>query len=204
MEGLNPKTGEVILTKHYRLQNHASEGGLGGLISLVGVKYTTARDVAEKTVNMIFKHLGSNPPKHTSRETPLDGGEIEKFDDFLAGALKNSGNGPHKDVIRHLVYNYGSKYLRVLEYGYDSSDSTKLVPGSHEVVFAEVLHAVREEMAQKLSDVIFRRTDLGSGGHPGKAALDATAKTMAQDLGWTDARVRKEVKEVEAAYLPVG
>jgi glycerol-3-phosphate dehydrogenase len=36
---------------------------------------------------------------------------------------------------------------------------------------AEIILAVRGEMAQNLSDVVFRRTDLGSGNRPDPRGL---------------------------------
>ena len=47
-----------------------------------------------------------------------------------------------------------------------------------------IVAAVREEMAQTLSDVIFRRTDLGTGGHPGQTELSECAQLVAEELGW--------------------
>ena len=56
--------------------------------------------------------------------------------------------------------------------------------GSSRTLRAEVLHSVRTEMAQTLSHCVFRRTDLGTSGHPGEASLRACAHLMASELGW--------------------
>lgn len=50
---------------------------------------------------------------------------------------------------------------------------------------AATVYAMREEMAQSLEDVIFRRTDLGSAGPPSAEDLRVCAATMGQQLGWT-------------------
>jgi glycerol-3-phosphate dehydrogenase len=47
-----------------------------------------------------------------------------------------------------------------------------------------------------LGDVIFRRTDLAGGRHPGEAALQACADLMATELGWTASRRERELAEV--------
>ncbi|MDY7003978.1 MAG: hypothetical protein SWX82_08460 [Cyanobacteriota bacterium] len=49
LTNINPKTYEPILARHYQIFDR-SQTGLLGLISIVGVKYTTARDVAS-TIN---------------------------------------------------------------------------------------------------------------------------------------------------------
>jgi glycerol-3-phosphate dehydrogenase len=67
---------------------------------------------------------------------------------------------------------------------------------------AEVLYAVKEEMAVKLSDVIRRRTELGSAGHPGNAALQKVADIMAGELGWDTRRKASEIAETNGLYEP--
>jgi glycerol-3-phosphate dehydrogenase len=62
---------------------------------------------------------------------------------------------------------------------------------------AEVTYAVREEMAVRLADVILRRTELGSGSHPGQAAIAAAARGMQQLLGWSDLQREEEIADTE-------
>ncbi len=98
-----------------------------------------------------------------------------------------------------LVHNYGSEYHRVLNYL--KEDSTWGEPLSNsKVIRAEVIHAVREEMAQKLGDVVLRRTDLGTGAYPGAPALNTCAELMASELGWNKRRTEKELDEVKCSF----
>jgi glycerol-3-phosphate dehydrogenase len=55
-------------------------------------------------------------------------------------------------------------------------------------------------MALKLSDVIFRRTDLGTAGYPGDDALTRCAEIMGKELGWNRQRIGKELQEVQAEF----
>jgi glycerol-3-phosphate dehydrogenase len=55
-------------------------------------------------------------------------------------------------------------------------------------------------MAQKLSDVIFRRTELGTAGYPGDACLRTCAEIMAGELGWQKKRMFQELDEVHQAF----
>jgi glycerol-3-phosphate dehydrogenase len=102
-------------------------------------------------------------------------------------------------VMRALVHNHGSAYREVLRY-FDADPRWGEPLGASTVLKAEVVHAVREEMAQKLADVVFRRTDLGTGGYPGEAALMQCAELMALELGWTESRLRQELAEVNAVF----
>jgi glycerol-3-phosphate dehydrogenase len=61
---------------------------------------------------------------------------------------------------------------------------------------AEVRYAVREEMAQRLSDVVFRRTELGTAGIPGDEVLSECAAVMQGEFGWSSARVAQECQLV--------
>jgi glycerol-3-phosphate dehydrogenase len=99
-----------------------------------------------------------------------------------------------------LIHNYGSEYPGVLKY-IDGNPELSHRLGKSTVLKAEVVHAVREEMAEKIGDVVFRRTDLGTGGHPGEEALQACARLMASELGWDGNRVREEIIEVRNEFL---
>jgi glycerol-3-phosphate dehydrogenase len=63
-----------------------------------------------------------------------------------------------------------------------------------------VLYAVRHEMAQKLSDVVFRRTWLGGGVYPGETHLRECVAVMCRELGWDGVRARIEVEEVNTLF----
>ena len=202
MKGIHPRTGEVQLVRHYKIHDHALQDGIEGLITVVGVKYTTARDVARRTVDLIAGRIGQKTAPSRTATTPLYGGEIDRFDDFLKGNLIRKPRGHDEKVMAHLSRNYGSALGDILGYEKDGGEPLGRIPGSDEVLRAEVLHGVREEMALNLADVVFRRTDLGSAGHPGGEALVETASLMARELGWNDAKREAEIAAVNRMYIP--
>jgi glycerol-3-phosphate dehydrogenase len=61
---------------------------------------------------------------------------------------------------------------------------------------AQVVWAVRNEMALHLTDVVFRRTDLASAGDPGRSAISEAAQIMGAEMGWTSRRVDVECEQV--------
>ena len=187
------KTGEAQLSKHYQLYDH-SQAGLRGLFSVAGVKYTTARDVAQKVVERIFQSWGKQPPPSISAKQPLYGGKIERFEAYLQQAIAQSPCGLNEPEMRRLVYSYGSAYRDVLKY---------LPRGDRlqQVLKAETIYAVREEMAQKLSDVVFRRTELGTAGYPGDRVLSICAQTMGAELGWSLTKIAQEQQQVQYTYF---
>ena len=78
-----------------------------------------------------------------------------------------------------------------------TSGEAEVLSGS-ETLVAEVTHAARENMAVRLDDVVLRRTNLGSGSHPGAAAVEQAANRMQELLGWSEQRRREEVAATES------
>ncbi len=188
--GLLPQSGiaddgEPTLAKRYCIQDHARHG-CSGLLSVTGVKYTTSRDVAQKTVDYLMKSLGQVPVPSRSATTPLVGGGVDNVERLVEEAFSQSRLP--QDTVRGLVYNYGSEYKEVFGNGV-GSDLTQ-------VLTAQVRYAVQAEMAQTLKDVIFRRTDLGSAGCPDGATIRLCAEVMAQELGWSHGRTEAEIQEL--------
>ncbi len=192
-------TAEVKLGRRHRIIDHEREHGVAGLITIVGVRFTTSRYVARKTVDRIFRRMGHRPPASQTDSVPLIGGDIENFSEFSEREMKAAPNGLDTDVVAHLLKTYGSRYRDLLQsYGGEPGLLERLDGSS--VIKAEVVQAVRGELALKLSDVVFRRTDLGTAGHPGGRALRECAALMAGELAWDERRLEDELSAVEEVY----
>ena len=201
MDRPDPKSGEVVLTKHYRLIDHTKADSIDGMISVVGVKYTTARDVSHKAVRLAVRKLDRPFRNYDVESERLIGGEIPRFREFLKAVHDELGPKLPAPVIEQLVRNYGSEYRRVLALGRENPDWILPFPGTS-VLPAEVVHAVREEMAQRLIDVVWRRTELGSAGAPPEEVLTRAAQRMAEELGWSPERMQAEIEQTKARYRP--
>lgn len=71
--GLVPGTGGARgLATRPLLIDHEAEDGVAGLVSVLGVKYTTARGVAERAVDLVFRRLGRTPPPCRTAVTELE------------------------------------------------------------------------------------------------------------------------------------
>jgi glycerol-3-phosphate dehydrogenase len=185
--------------KRSRVVDHSQSHGVDGLITQIGVRLTTARGVAERVVDLAYRKLGRPVPHCTSAERPIHGGATGPFEAFVAGLAGGELRDQPQAVVRSLAHNYGSEVGRVLAHCRAHPRGWEPLGGSH-VLGGEVLHAVREEMAVRLVDVVFRRTDLGTGEDPGPEALRATAELMGEALGWSEDRIADELAEVTAVY----
>jgi glycerol-3-phosphate dehydrogenase len=185
--------------KRSRLIDHSRAHHIDGIVTLIGVRFTVARGMAEKAIDMVFKKLGKKKPKSKTSYTAIYGGQIEHFDEFLRKSIETDQGALDAEVLYPLIHNYGSRYCDVLRY-IDEEPAWRRTLGSSKVLGAEVTHAIRDEMAQKLVDVVFRRTDLGTAGHPGEDAVMNCANLMASEMNWNKSRTEKEISEVMAKF----
>jgi glycerol-3-phosphate dehydrogenase len=201
-QGLLPmdgtKAGEVQLSKHSIVRDHRTEGA-PGLITVVGVRYTTARQTAEEAVDSAGAVLGRALPPSRSAVTPLAGGDTGDLGRFLAGARTASRTLTPASLDR-LARSYGAEYTRVVALVEADSTLARALSSSCAVTAAEVVYAAREEMAVRLSDALLRRTEAGSAAHPGAEAVQHAAAVMARECGWSEARRMDEAAAVDARY----
>jgi hypothetical protein len=52
-----------------------------------------------------------------------------------------------------------------------------------------------------MGDIVFRRTELGTDGHPGAAALDELQALLSHELGWSAQRAADERALVEREFV---
>jgi glycerol-3-phosphate dehydrogenase len=194
------KSNSMSFGKRSLLIDHRQEHGLDGLISLIGVRATTARGMAEKAVNVAFKKLGKACPPSRTDKLPIFGGDYADFQD-LRQDLRQSHPSlrPSDTQAYNLLCHYGAQVHGVLEYA--SKDPELLSPIAHTEAFrVEIVHAVKAEMAIHLDDLVFRRLDLGTGKIPSDAALNECAKIMGSVLVWNADEIDNEIARVKSLF----
>lgn len=187
--------GAVRLLNRARITDHRRQG-VSGLLSVEGVTFTNARSVAEAVINQAFGLWGKQPPRSISARTPLDGGQIEDFDGYLKGELAAHRGRLDDSQLRGLVYRYGSAYHKVLDY----LDTNQPIINSYNLLRAQIRYSIYKEMAVRLSDVVFRRTELGSVEQPDPAVLQFCVSVMSEELRWSNSRAAEEIREVEEVF----
>lgn len=157
------------------------------LVTITGGKLTTYREMAEDAIDAIGRALNITTgrfSRHRCRTKRL--------------ALHGSTRRPRqtmKPLDAHLWNRYGSSAHMILEMiEADKFLGEFLVPGLP-YVRAEVIHAVRDEMACTVDDVLVRRTRTLLFDRKGSrdAALE-TARLMGPLLDWDESRISQEVK----------
>ncbi|HVW68171.1 MAG TPA: glycerol-3-phosphate dehydrogenase/oxidase [Steroidobacteraceae bacterium] len=189
--------GRLSFGKQSRLVDHRRENGLEGLLSLISVRYTVARADAVAALDRASEQLGKRQTGAESADRPLPGGEIEDFAGFLEQLRAKWPEWLPQSAREGLAQNYGTHALGILQLAEREPALRRCLPGST-ISHAEIAHSLREEMAVHMSDIVFRRTDLGTAGHPDPVALEDLEKLMQHELGWSPARTAQERAAVEA------
>ena len=190
------KRQQVKLTRDGVLIDHQRKDNLQGLISVLGVKYTTARVVAEKAIDLVVDKLGSTSKKCETHSIPVNGGRIDDFNSFIQQAKKEYSDALDEETIEHLVFTYGSNYKNIVGYTKEQPELAEQIDPNFYVTKAEVVHSIRHEMALTLVDVIQRRTEIGSAGLPSISTLQKCTEIMSGELGWS---IEKQSQEIDAA-----
>ena len=205
-----PEGSESSITRSHVVYDHASgrsaaggkltvEGAgpnAEGLISIVGGKLTTYRNLARQTVDTVYKKLGQDAPTSATDKVPLPGGAVDDFQTFSAEFKATSGL---TDVLsERLLRLYGARAPEVLEEAGDDPDLRVSLSPDPSVetglMGCEVLYAFRREMAETLADVLLRRTMVGLGPNVALDVDEAAAKVAVEHLGWTEERAKEEVE----------
>jgi glycerol-3-phosphate dehydrogenase len=183
----------VQLLKQYQIVDHHKRDGMDGLITVIGIKYTTALDVAKKTVHHVLKKLRCPVLLSLIDNHYVVGGNIQDINTYKQEQIEKNSYHLGPESIGHLIESYGNEYSSIVErYAGEKDAFEQLVPDSPVRQF-EIIHAVREEAAEKLSDVVLRRTDLASKGDPGDRCLESAAQIMARELNWSPTRQEEEI-----------
>lgn len=180
-------------SRKYEIYDHEKDEGIRGFVTAIGGKYTTSRNMAQQLVDIICTKLGREPIKCLTHTTPLFGGEIGRFASFVDRAGKRRPVRLGEDIIENLCRNYGSRYLDVIDNA-RKKHLEKICDGYPDIM-AEVIYAMDKEMAVSLSDVIFRRTGLGTLGNPGDEVIEKVADVMARELKWKKSRRNAEMEK---------
>lgn len=186
-------------TGEFQIVDHADKDGIQGIVTALGAKFTTARNVAERCVDLVAAKLERKNSGCSTINTQLVEGEILDIGDFTAQCINRYSNLLSENSIRHLLCNYGRKIDQLVEQGVEKDMLVQVCP-DRETLEIEIDYAVRHEMAFTLEDVVFRRTGLGTIGYPGDEAVMRCAELMAGVLLWDEAEKQQQVDVVKMHY----
>jgi glycerol-3-phosphate dehydrogenase len=201
MAGLLPvekgdeKTGDVSFGKRPLVVDNARTDGVQGLVSAISNRYTVARGVAERAVDLVYQKLGREVRRCRTEITRIHGADFFRFADLVREVTEALPEGVDRSIADRLARDHGSAFGEVLRLARERPELGVTVGGT-DILRAEVVHAAKSEMVCKLSDAVFGRTGIATAGDPGRAALEECADLVAAQLGWDAARREAELREV--------
>jgi glycerol-3-phosphate dehydrogenase len=171
------------ITRKHILHDHAPEG-VANLISLIGGKWTTYRQVGEEYVDAVYHKLGRSVPPCQTKKKPLPGA-MDQTDAIRANAVMQYRSQLSVALIDHLFSLYGAKAVEVLALTDKSPDLAEPIVSNLLDIKAQVVYAIESELAHTLVDICCRRTLIAMQGKYGFDALPAITETLRSHCGWS-------------------
>jgi len=165
-----------------------------GLISIIGGKLTTYRNLAEQAVNRVGRMLHRKLPNCRTEDTLLPGAyRLDEAREALEAVAELSVQG-----VERLLAVYGGRAIDLLILADAEPPLRKALDAARTVLAAEVVFAVREEMARTLTDIVYRRLMIGLAPDQGRQLYEMIAAIAAGELGWTDAERHTRIEALIA------
>ena len=185
--------------KRSHLIDHKASEDLEGLVTLVGVRFTTARGDAAKAMDMVCSKLGVSSSRPATESIAISGGDIKDFEALVRRLHQQQSLGLGEDCVRALVHNHGTGASQLINLANRNRSLAETI-GDTGTIKAEIVHAVDDEMAHTLADVVFRRTDIATGSNPGMKYLQECANIMAGIRGWSDEETQNQLGQVTQRF----
>ncbi len=188
----------VALLKESAVIDHAGDG-CAGLVTLLSVRYTTAGHTAREGVGRVCRALGVATANHLppGRMSSAGFGSVAGL---VTDARRRDLPGTTPDTRERLARAYGSHWAEIASLIDDTPALATPLSPTCPTTHAEVVHAVGQECALSLNDVLLRRTGAGAAGYPGGAAVEAAAAVLAASFDWDRTQLAAEVAAFDALY----
>ncbi len=178
---------ESAITRRHIVTENREIGA--GLLSIVGGKLTTYRELAEQTVDRVAKRLGKTLPACRTHDSALPGASgIEEARRALTalGVLREDG-------VERLLSIYGGRAAGIAGLAESDPAQRRLIGDGSGILAAELTFVARQEMPHTLADIVYRRTMLGLAADQGRGLYPEIAGIAAAELGWDAARKTREI-----------
>ena len=187
---LRDKGPESAITRKHIIKKHRRVAK--GLVSIIGGKLTTYRNLAEQTVDLAARWLKKDAKNCETRSLPLPGAiGIEKARDMLRELQYLSDAG-----VKRVIDIYGGRASQIVELAAHETRLAYTLDDEESVVAAEVVFALRHEFAVKLTDIVHRRLMIGLSADLGEGMSEEIAAIAAEELNWNNAEKEEQLSEL--------
>ena len=170
---------EGAITRRSFIVDHQSEGA-ARLLSIVGGKLTTARQLGRQVAEQVHSRIGRPRATGVRPLPPREDAEPA----FLPPA-----------AMQHLRGVYGPRAHAVAALTASDPALARPLSPNHPDIAAQIRYAVQHEGARTVADALLRRTAIGLTRDLGRAAAAPAAAVMQPLLGWSDDRRDQAVRD---------
>jgi len=162
------------ITRSHVLYDHRAEQ-VENMVSLIGGKLTTHRQVGEEMVDAALKKQRRPIGKSPTRTAPLPG----------AVPQASEPQAQHRDVMAYLATIYGTRAAAVLALMAEHPELGEPIVDGLPDIKAQIVYSVQSEMARTYLDICRRRTALAVRANYGIDALPVLETVLKQYCGWS-------------------
>jgi glycerol-3-phosphate dehydrogenase len=181
------------ISRRHTVHDHAPE--IEGLLSVVGGKLTTFRQLGQEATNAVLRKLGAGRRPAVTRRLKLPGARTADLARFSERFLAASPLPP--PVSERLLRVYGTRSSGVVALAASDPALAEVIDEASAAVAAEVVFAVRQEMATTLADVVARRMMTGLSADLGLGSLPAVARVAEKHAGWSAEGVAQDIEHYQ-------
>lgn len=182
------------------LKIHKNQNKSKIFASIIGVKYTTARQassellqkhILKKVYRSVYKDIPSIRLKYSANKA-----EREQ----ISATIRCQCETLESNTINHLVENYGLAALLIIDQIKNNSELAALIPGCDSEIKAEISYCLESEAVYTLADLLIRRIGIGAVGMPSTGTIDYSSKVMSEYFHWDESTTNYHITNFKSLY----
>lgn len=169
-----------------------SDAGARGLVVVIGEKLTSAPVLSQQVLRLALGEMGAKADRGRTGPAPVEA--------LTQQASSEVGSDVTAEANSRLAARYGARWVEVARHASGQSRLLKPIHPDVDVLGVEIVHAIRDEMALGLDDLLLRRLDIGCTGHPGAEVLRRCLGVAAPEWGWTPEQGDRAIEGIDEWY----
>jgi glycerol-3-phosphate dehydrogenase len=172
-------------------REHRIEVDRWGLVSVMGGKFTTYRRMAQQAVDFLIERARWKMDRCLTNQVGL----LETIQPVALSHWQEITRAMDPDLLARLLSRYGAGTFHLLRLLEREPTLAHPICPHHEVIEAELVHAVQQELACTITDVLARRTRIAWSSCQGLDALSTLIELFQHHAGPSQPSIERQVEE---------
>jgi len=172
-------------------REHRIEVDASGLISVLGGKFTTYRLMAKQAVDLVAARLRRQTERSLTDQVRL----LETVHPVALDHWQQVAASVDPDLLARLLTRYGAGGFQILRLLAQEPALAQPVCPHHEYINAELVHALQQELACTVTDVLARRTRIAWSSCQGLDFLSTVKDLWGRYGGFALHRIEQQLEE---------